>query len=435
MARTDIARRVYNHTWKVDPIIRSLLDTDFYKLLMLQMIWALYPDVDATFSLINRTKKVRLAEVIDEGELREQLDHARTRTLSKKELIWLAGNTFYGRKQIFQPDFIAWLADFQLPDYELARSSDGQYELTFHGKWKETTLWEIPALAIINELRSRSALKAMGPFALDVLYARAKAKTWDKVERLRTLPDLRISDFGTRRRHSFLWQRWCVEALKEGIGEAFTGTSNVLLAMDTDLEALGTNAHELPMVASALTTSDEALKAAPYKVLQDWNTLYGGNLLIVLPDAYGTAAFLRNAPDWVADWTGFRPDSAPPIEGGEKILTWWKEHGRDPREKLLIFSDGLDVDTIIDTYKHFEGRVRMSFGWGTNLTNDFEGCLPVDSDRLDPISLVCKVTEANGRPAVKLSDNPNKATGEPSEIARYIKLFGTEDHAAQAVKV
>ncbi|WP_312796486.1 nicotinate phosphoribosyltransferase [Tianweitania sp.] len=435
MARTDIARRVYNHTWKVDPIIRSLLDTDFYKLLMLQMIWALYPDVDATFSLINRTKKVRLAEVIDEGELREQLDHARTRTLSKKELIWLAGNTFYGRKQIFQPELIAWLADFQLPDYELARSSDGQYELTFHGKWKETTLWEIPALAIINELRSRSALKAMGPFALDVLYARAKAKTWDKVERLRTLPDLRISDFGTRRRHSFLWQRWCVEALKEGIGEAFTGTSNVLLAMDTDLEALGTNAHELPMVASALTTSDEALKAAPYKVLQDWNTLYGGNLLIVLPDAYGTAAFLRNAPDWVADWTGFRPDSAPPIEGGEKILTWWKEHGRDPREKLLIFSDGLDVDTIIDTYKHFEGRVRMSFGWGTNLTNDFEGCLPVDSDRLDPISLVCKVTEANGRPAVKLSDNPNKATGEPSEIARYIKLFGTEDRTVQAVKV
>ncbi|MBS9721903.1 nicotinate phosphoribosyltransferase [Tianweitania sp. BSSL-BM11] len=435
MARTDIARRVYNHTWKVDPIIRSLLDTDFYKLLMLQMIWSLYPDVDATFSLINRTKKVRLAEVIDEGELREQLDHARTRTLSKKELIWLAGNTFYGRKQIFQPEFLAWLADFRLPDYELARSSDGQYELTFHGKWKETTLWEIPALAIINELRSRAAIRSMGPFALDVLYARAKAKTWDKVERLRSFPDLRISDFGTRRRHSFLWQRWCVEALKEGIGDAFTGTSNVLLAMDTDLEALGTNAHELPMVASALATSDEALKAAPYKVLQDWNTLYGGNLLIVLPDAYGTTAFLRNAPDWLADWTGFRPDSAPPIEGGEKILTWWKERGRDPREKLLIFSDGLDVDTIIDTYKHFQGRVRMSFGWGTNLTNDFEGCLPVDSDRLDPISLVCKVTQANGRPAVKLSDNPNKATGEPAEIERYLKLFGTQDRAAKVVKV
>ncbi len=113
-------------------------------------------------------------------------------------------------------------------------------------------MWEIPALAIINELRSRAAMRAFGPFALDVLYARAKAKMWDKIERLKALPDIRISDFGTRRRHSFLWQRWCVEALKEGIGEAFTGTSNVLLAMDNDLEALGTNAHELPMVLAAL---------------------------------------------------------------------------------------------------------------------------------------------------------------------------------------
>ena len=117
-------------------------------------------------------------------------------------------------------------------------------------------MWEIPALAIINELRSRAALKSLGPFALDVLYARAKAKMWAKVERLKALPDIRISDFGTRRRHSFLWQRWCVAALKEGIGEAFSGTSNVLLAMDNDLEALGTNAHELPMVAAALANSD-----------------------------------------------------------------------------------------------------------------------------------------------------------------------------------
>src|SRR5690606_29795815 len=137
------------------------------------------------------------------------------------------------------PEFLAWLADFQLPEYEL-KHVDGQYQLDFHGRWTHTTMWEIPALAIINELRSRSALKGLGPFALDVTYARAKAKMWDKVERLKKLPELRISDFGTRRRHSFLWQRWCVEALKEGIGEAFTGTSNVLLAMDTDLEALGT---------------------------------------------------------------------------------------------------------------------------------------------------------------------------------------------------
>src|SRR5690606_34049288 len=205
MTKTDIATRVYNHGWKLDPIIRSLIDTDFYKLLMLQMIWKLYPDVDATFSLINRTTTVRLADEIDEGVLREQLDHARTVTPSKKEMIWLAGNTFYGRKQIFEPEFLNWLSTYRLPEYELSKR-DGQYELHFRGRWMDTTLWEIPALAIINELRSRAAMRQMGLFTLDVLYARAKAKMWEKVERLSTLPDLRISDFGTRRRHSFLWQ-------------------------------------------------------------------------------------------------------------------------------------------------------------------------------------------------------------------------------------
>ena len=434
MTKTDIATRVFNHSWKLDPIVRSLIDTDFYKLLMLQMIWKLYPEVDATFTLINRTTTVRLAEEIDEGELREQLDFARSLRLTKKEAIWLAGNTFYGTKQIFEPEFLSWLAKFQLPEYELSKK-DGQFRLHFYGKWMETTMWEIPALAIINELRSRSVAKTMGLFTLDVLYARAKAKMWAKVERLRELPGLRISDFGTRRRHSFLWQRWCVEALKEGIGPAFTGTSNVLLAMDSDLEAVGTNAHELPMVTAALARNDEELIAANYNVMRDWNRLYGGNLLIVLPDTYGTAAFLRNAPEWVADWTGFRPDSAPPIEGGEKIIDWWKKMGRDPRQKLLIFSDGLDVDAIIDTYRHFEGRVRMSFGWGTNLTNDFAGCAPREIEGLKPISLVCKVSEANGRPAVKLSDNPKKATGDPAEVERYLKFFGTEDRVEQAVVV
>jgi nicotinate phosphoribosyltransferase len=278
-------------------------------------------------------------------------------------------------------------------------------------------------------------MKQYGPFTLDVLYARAKAKMWEKVERLKKLPDLKISDFGTRRRHSFLWQRWCVEALKEGLGSALTGTSNVLLAMDTDLEALGTNAHELPMVLAALAETDAGVKAAPYQVLEDWQRYYGGNLLIVLPDAFGTAAFLRDAPNWVADWTGFRPDSAPPIEGGEKIISWWRQKGKDPRDKLLIFSDGLDVDMIEAAYHHFHGRVRMTFGWGTNLTNDFAGCAPNENHQLDPISIVCKASEANGRPAVKLSDNPRKATGEPKEIERYLKLFGTEDMHEIAVKV
>lgn len=432
--QTDIAKRVYDHTWKLDPIVRSLLDTDFYKLLMLQMIWGLHRDLPVTFSLINRTRSVRLADEIDEGELRAQLDHARTLRLTKKEMIWLAGNTFYGTKQIFKPDFLAWFETFQLPEYDLRRE-DGQYVLTFAGPWTHTSMWEIPALAIISELRSRSALKGMGRFALDVLYARAKAKLWTKVERLAHWPNLRLSDFGTRRRHSFLWHRWCVEALKEKLGKSFIGSSNVLLAMDTDLEAIGTNAHELPMVYAALARDERALRGAPYRVLEDWQRYYGGNLLIVLPDTFGTDAFLRDAPDWVADWTGFRPDSAPPIEGGEAIIRWWEEHGRDPREKLIVFSDALDVGTIEKAYRHFAGRVRMSFGWGTNLTNDFEDTAPVPRDGLKPISLVCKPSFAAGRPCVKLSDNPNKAVGERAEIERYLRVFGEKGRVEQRVVV
>src|ERR1700723_1194052 len=322
----DLATRVYNHTFRIDPIVRTLLDTDFYKLLMLQMIWKLHGRRRVTFQLINRTSSVRLAEIVDERQLTDQLDHARTLRRGKTELIWLAANSFYGAKQIFEPEFMEWFAGFRLPEYELTRR-DGQYELRFEGSWAQTTMWEIPALAIINELRARAAMRFMSRFDLDVLYARAKAKLWLKVERMRILAregPLRISDFGTRRRHGFLWQRWCVEALKEGLGDALIGTSNVLLAMDNDLEAIGTNAHELPMVVAAMADSDEELRRAPYQVLRDWQRYYAGNLLIVLPDSFGTTAFLRDAPDWVADWTGFRPDSAPPVPGGEEIMAWWK---------------------------------------------------------------------------------------------------------------
>lgn len=435
---TDIATRVYNHAFRIDPAVRTLLDTDFYKLLMLQMIWKLHPRLKATFQLINRTTSVRLGEIVDERELIDQLDHARTLRLAKNELIWLAGNSFYGTRQIFEPAFIDYLADFRLPEYELVKR-DGQYELRFAGLWAETTMWEIPALAIINELRARAATRAMSRFDLDVLYARAKAKLWSKVERLRALAregPLRVSDFGTRRRHGFLWHLWCVEALQEGLAENFIGTSNVKHAMDTGLEAIGTNAHELPMVYGAMARNDEELREAPYQVLRDWAKMYDGNLLIVLPDCFGTTAFLRDAPDWVADWKGARPDSKPPVEGSQELIDWWRQRGRNPREKLVVLSDGMTIDSIEQSARALRGQVNLSFGWGTNLTNDFMGCAPagVDGD-LRAISLVCKVVEAEGRPAVKLSDNPNKQLGPAAEIARYQRVFGVVGMERQPVEV
>ncbi|MEM9350365.1 MAG: nicotinate phosphoribosyltransferase [Pseudomonadota bacterium] len=422
----DIATRVWNHKWKIDPIVRSLIDTDFYKLLMCQSVFRNRPDTHVTFSLINRSKDIRLAELIDEGELREQLDHIRSLSLSRGESTWLRGNTFYGKRQMFRSDFMEWFEALRLPPYHLEKH-DGQYELTFEGKWPEVMLWEIPALSVLMELRGRAVVNAMGKFELQVLYARAMAKLWEKIERLRQLDDLLIADFGTRRRHSFLWQDWAVQAMLEGLGDRFIGTSNCLIAMDREVEAIGTNAHELPMVYAALAENDEALSNAPYDVLADWHEEHDGNLRIILPDTYGTEGFLRRAPNWLAGWTGIRIDSGKPEEGAETAIRWWKERGEDPAQKLIIFSDGLDVEKIESLHKQFAGRVRVSFGWGTLLTNDFRGLVP--DDALAPFSLVCKAIKADGRSTVKLSDNPNKAMGPADEINRYKRVFsvGTQE--------
>ena len=416
----DIATRVWNHKWKIDPIVRSLIDTDFYKLLMCQSVFRNRRDTRVAFSLINRSSEVQLADLVDEGELREQLDHIRSMQLTRGESTWLRGNTFYGKRQMFRPDFMEWFEGMRLPDYHLEKR-DGQYELSFEGSWPEVMMWEIPALAVLMELRGRAVLKHMGRFELQVLYARAMTKLWQKIEAMRYVDDLRIADFGTRRRHSYLWQDWCVQAMLEGLGDKFVGTSNCAIARHRDIEAIGTNAHELPMVYSALAVDDVALARAPYDVLADWQEEHDGNLRIILPDTYGTEGFLNNAPDWLATWTGIRIDSGDPAQGAETAINWWVSKGQDPRDKLVIFSDGLDVAEMLSLQRRFASRVKVSFGWGTNLTNDFRGLVP---DRgLDAFSLVCKAVSANGNPTVKLSDNPNKAVGPDDEIARYKRVF------------
>ena len=416
----DIATRVWNHKWKIDPIVRSLIDTDFYKLLMCQSIFRNKPNTRVTFSLINRTKNVRLADLIDEGELREQLDHIKGLRLTRGESTWLRGNTFYGKRQMFRPDFMEWFENLRLPDYQLERTG-GQYELTFEGLWPEVMLWEIPALSVLMELRGRAALNRMGKFELQVLYARAMTKLWQKIERLRYVDGLRIADFGTRRRHSFLWQDWCVQAMIEGLDDKFIGTSNCSIARYREIEAIGTNAHELPMVYAALAQSDDVLAKAPYQVLSDWQDEHDGNLLIILPDTFGSEGFFKNAPPWLSNWTGMRIDSGDPVAGAENAIKWWRSQGEDPSQKLIIFSDGLDDDLIKDLHKRFSNLVKVSFGWGTNLTNDFRGLAP--NCELDAFSLVCKAVSADGAPTVKLSDNPNKAMGPKGEIERYKRIF------------
>jgi nicotinate phosphoribosyltransferase len=224
------------------------------------------------------------------------------------------------------------------------------------------------------------------------------------------------------------------------------------MAYTHDLEAIGTNAHELPMAMAALARSDDELKLAQYRMLELWQQTYQGELLIMLPDTFGTTQFLENAPDWVANWTGQRIDSKDPFLAGDEYISWLRQRQRDPRSKRLIASDGLDVDLILALHAYFGGtirngaaprdfrsaadfldsakwlpehRIRISAGWGTYLTNDFRNCNPQGDDGFNPVSLVCKLSEVNGRPAVKLSDNYQKAMGPSAEIERYRRIFGT----------
>ncbi len=449
----NLARRAHDHNWELDPITRSLLDTDFYKLLMLQFIWKHFPTTHTSFSLLNRSTTVRLGEIVSVDELREQLEATRKLRFHKSELIWLAGNSFYGRRGIFEHAFLEWLErDFRLSDFDLS-VQDGQIALRFDGLWTATTLWEIYALSAIDELKTRASLKRLTEFELDILYARAKTRLWEKMERLRGVPGLNVSDFGTRRRHSFLWQEYVVKAMSDVLGPSFTGSSNTYLAYIHDLEAIGTNAHELPMAMAALADTEEELRTAQYRMLELWQQTYQGELLILLPDTFGTTQFLRHAPDWVAHWTGQRIDSKDPCIAGDEYIEWLRRRGCDPLKKRLIASDALDVDAILGLHAYFGGtlrngavpadfhrttdfederkwiperRIRFSAGWGTFLTNDFRNCNPHGDESFDPVSLVCKLSEVEGRPAVKLSDNYSKALGSPAEIERYRRIFGVE---------
>jgi len=310
--------------------------------------------------------------------------------MAARQHVLRQGNMFYGKRQMFRPDFVEWFEKLRLPPYHLERVGD-QYELTFEGSWPEVMMWEIPALAVLMELRSRAVLNHMDKFELQVLYARAMTKLWQKVETLRGLDGLRIADFGTRRRHSFLWQDWCVQAMTEGLGEKFVSTP--------PLPKPTRNWPRRPTRCSPTGTRNTRATCASS-----------------CPTPSAPRASSTTRP------TGSRAGPASA-----------KARGEDPREKMVIFSDGLDVDKIVELQRQFAGRVRPSFGWGTLLTNDFRGLTPDDS--LAPFSLVCKAVAAEGKPTVKLSDNPNKAMGPEEEVERYKRVFHLGKQVAREVVV
>ena len=437
-----------------DWIIRSLLDVDFYKLNMAYYENQFLADVVPTYGLINRNRKIPLGLIVDEGEFRRQLDHAMSLSFTPTETAYVSGMDAYGAR-LYPEAQIAWLKQMRLCSYSLERKGD-QYDFRVRAPNRQgVSFWETIAMCILLELKTRTALRFMKPHELTVLYARATDKLYNKLKLLTQYPGISIVNFGTRRRHSFLWEKFVTEMCMEVLGPQFRGTSNVSLAMRLGLTPSGTNAHQESMQHVALAyPNPKAMIEAQYTFLRNWQTLFPPALRIELGDAYTTEQFYRNMPEDLAvetmrTWRGPRQDSGDPADECEKYIARCKRYGVDAKEKLFIFSDGLTHTDIIELHKQFVGRIMTSFGWGTNLTNDFAGCHPRGDEpfmqipgvyltwdqMLAGLSLVCKVIEVNGVPAVKLSNNPNKATGPADFIEYYKKVFGVGEQKAQEVLV
>ncbi len=408
------------------PIITSLLDTDFYKFTMQQIQYFEFKDVSVRFSLNNRTKSVKLVDEIDEQELIEQLDYTRTLKFSPDEIDYLKS------LGIFQDEYLNALSTYQLPPYSISKI-DGQYVLESEDVWWKSSPWEIFFMTIVNELRYKTKLRTFKfeePMAIELKgLIRLRKKLKNIVAHC---PDINISDFGTRRRFSKSYQEAVIRNAKQELGTCLTGTSNVMFAKKLGLTPKGSNAHEFPMVMMALGKKNGVLDTKiQYQVLELFEKYYGKG--VFLPDTFGTTQFLENAPDWVSEWTGARPDSKDPYEAADELINWWMTNDQNPKEKMVLFSDGLDVtidefsngDDIVALYKKYDGTIIPAFGWGTNLTNDLTQAGKEYGVDLKPISIVAKAMSANGIPTVKLSDNPNKATSvSKEEIILYKDTFG-----------
>ena len=401
----------------------SLLDVDFYKFAMGQIIHRKFPDVPVRLGFKNRTKSVKLGKFIQEETLRRELNHVMDLRFNNTDLHYLRGTNEYNDR-MFEEPYLQFLKNLRLPPYELQYSSDGEeFSLEFPGKWSEVTYWETISLSIINELYFRTLMERLSPAEQQKVYLDGKARLQKKIEILKLHPGINFSEFGTRRRFSREWQDSEVVATlaKEMPESQFRGTSNVYLAMKHGLLPMGTNAHELAMVfAGTMQRDDNELRNSQHEVLRHWWDAYGEGLSIVLPDTFGSDYVFRTMTREQAEqWKGFRHDSGDPFEFGEKVIAFYKGLGIDPKKKLIVFSDGLDTATIVELHKRFDGRIIVTFGWGTDLTNDLG---------FKTLSLVTKAIEACGRPLVKLSDNLEKATGPEEEKARYITAFGYHNH-------
>ncbi len=384
-------------------IIASLLDTDLYKFTMQEVVWNHFPNTQVEYAFKCRSRGVDLSPYAD--EIKEELAAYCRLRLTEAEAEFLHGIPY------LKSNYVDALGDLTLhPAHaEIKVVPDAvpedRLEIRIAGSWFQTILFEVPLLAIVNQVY----FQHMQPDT-EKNEAEGRRRLDAKTALLRDAPvAVNLIEFGTRRRYSGGWQESVIAHLQQTLGPQLLGTSNVAAARRFGLRPFGTMAHEFLQACQALVALPDFQKFA----LDTWMQEYRGDLGIALSDVVGMEAFLRDFDKlFCKAYDGARHDSGDPVEWGEKLIVHYKKMDVDPAAKAAVFSDSLDIPKAIALAQHFDGRIRTSFGIGTNLTNDLG---------FEPLSIVIKMTSCNGRPVAKLSDSPGKTMCRDDAYLDYLR--------------
>ncbi|AMX17296.1 MULTISPECIES: nicotinate phosphoribosyltransferase [Acinetobacter] len=399
----------------MSPIIHSLLDTDLYKFTMLQVVLHKFPQTHSVYHFRCRNLEDTVYPLVDIlDDLNEQLDHLCNLKYKEDELQYLR------KLRFIKSDFVDYLELFQLKRRFIQASIDAEGRLDIHieGPMVQAMMFEIFVLAIVNELYF-SRIKTDQVWAEGERRLQAKLDLIQQYEKSQQPndPPFLVSDFGTRRRYSFDWQKHVVAAFHKTVPNVFRGTSNVLLAKELNITPIGTMAHEFLQAFQAL---DVRLRDFQKAALETWVQEYRGDLGIALTDVVGMDAFLRDFDLYFAKlFDGLRHDSGDPYEWGDKAYAHYRKLKIDTKTKMLTFSDGLNLPKAWELHQYFKDRFQVSFGIGTNLTNDMGQ---------KPLNIVLKLVECNGQSVAKISDSPGKTMTDNDTFLAYLRqVFEIEE--------
>jgi len=378
-------------------IINSLLDTDLYKFSMGQIVLHKFSNanVKLAFKCRNDVDLLPYREYIE-----KEIAHLCTLRFTKEELDYLRTIRF------LKNDYVDFLSILQLnKDFIKLEEIDGKLAITIEGPWFLVIYFEVPILAIVNEIYNRAN------YDIDQRYEEGKIRLFEKIEVARKYyGTFKFSEFGARRRFTNYWQEEVIQTLKEELPNNFTGTSNVMYAMKHNLTPIGTMAHEFLQACQAL---GPRLSEFQKFAFQTWAEEYRGDLGIALSDVVGMDAFLYDFDLYFCKlFDGARHDSGDPVIWCEKLIDHYKKNKIDPMTKIAVFSDCLTMEKAIGLARMFDGRIKTSFGIGTHLVNDMG---------VENLQMVIKMIECNGQPVAKISDSVGKEMCRDENYIKYIK--------------